>query len=316
MLKKVYLYYSFLCSVCLFAAISGHSWEYEQTSVMEGVLRRAERRRITRDSDGTEIVKIEKSVVLVTDEPLVLSHSVALGKQQIASTEIAHSHIEVFLAKEFMPLIGKRVQCSGHFIRPFDPFADGVVLDVDTVLDCELLAHQLKTVFYEPEEVELSGMLYEMVYPGPPEYMSVEEGDYPEEVVILTLKDPINVRVAQDDDFNEPEQGVRELQVVFTGSMPLARQMKGEITLKGTLYHAHTGHHRRRVLMMVTSWKRQIQIPYAPSENDSPVTLRGFPDDFTRFFRIFSAIDSNQREFSGGNLSQHPISLRGKSSSG
>lgn len=315
MLKKVYLRCLFLLSVCLFATISGHSWEYEHTSVIEGVLRRAERRGITRDFDGKEIAKIEKSVVLVTDEPLVLSHRVAIGKQQIASTDIAHAFVEVFLDREFMPLIGKRVQCSGRFIRPFDPFADGVVFDVDTVLDCELPVHQLKTVFYEPEEIELSGVLYEMVYPGPPEYMSVEEGDCPEEVVILTLRDPINVRVAQDDDFNEPEQGVRELQVVFSGSMPSA-QMKGEITLKGTLYHARTAHHRRRVLMMVTSWERQTQIPYALSENDPSVALRSFPDRLTRFFRIFSAIDWNQRGFSGNNLSQYPIFLRGKSGSG
>lgn len=38
-------------------------------------------------------------------------------------------------------------------------------------------------------------MLRETVYPGPPEYMSVELGDRPEKVVILTLKDPINVEV-------------------------------------------------------------------------------------------------------------------------
>ncbi len=298
MLRKIHVHLLFLISVCLFAAIPGYGWEYEQTSILEGVLRRAERTRITRDSDGAEVAKIEKSIVLVTDEPVVLSHCVTIGNEQIASTEIAHSHIEVSLAKEFMPLIGKRVQCSGHFIRPFDSFADGVVLDVDTALDCELLAHQLKTVFYEPEEVELSGMLYEMVYPGPPEYMSVKEGDCPEEVVILTLKNPINVEIDEEDSFNEPEKGVRELQVVFADSMPSKHQMKGEIALRGTLYHAHTAHHRRRVLMMVMSWKRQI--PYVLAGNDSPATLRSFPDYLTSFFHIFSAINQDQREFFGG----------------
>ena len=52
-----------------------------------------------------------------------------------------------------------------------------------------------------------------------------------------------------------PEKGVRELQVVFSDSKPSVHQIKQEVSLKGTLYHAHTAHHHRRVLMMVNSWK-------------------------------------------------------------
>ncbi len=121
----------------------------------------------------------------------------------------------------------------------------------------EMSGHSWETVFYEPEEVEVSGFLYETVYPGPPEYMSVEMGDRPEEAVILTLKEPINVEIKSrgEDDFNEPEKDVRELQISFSDSGPLPAQMKKEIVLKGTLYHAHTAHHRRKVLMMVDSWR-------------------------------------------------------------
>lgn len=255
MLKTLYLYLPFLLYVFLFAAMPGYGWEYEQKIVIEGVLKRAERRRITRGPDGKEETKIEKSVVLVTEEPVVVSRSVTLGKQKIAAIETSYSHIEVYLAEEFIPLIGKCVQCSGNFKRSPDLFADEIVLDVDTALDCEQLMHPSETVFYEPEEVELSGMLHEAVYPGPPEYMDVEMGDYPEEIVILTLKDPINVEIDREDHFNEPEKGVRELQVVFSDSMPSLHQMKEEIVLKGTLYHAHTAHHRRRVLIMVKSWR-------------------------------------------------------------
>ena len=49
------------------------------------------------------------------------------------------------------------------------------------------MSRQLKTFFYEPEEVELRGILYEEVYPGPPEYTSVKMGDRPEKAVFLTL---------------------------------------------------------------------------------------------------------------------------------
>lgn len=76
-----------------------------------------------------------------------------------------------------------------------------------------------------------------------------------EKVVILTLKYPIEVETAKDDDFNVPEKGVRELQIAFSDSIPTADQMKKEITLRGTLYHAHTAHHRRRMLMTVKSWQ-------------------------------------------------------------
>ena len=243
-----------LLLVCLFTAISGYCWEYEQKVTIEGDLKRAERRHITRSPEGREETKIEKSIVLVTDKPLVLSRSVTIGKQQIATTETSYSHIELYLAEEFIPLIGKRVQCSGYFKRSPDLFADEIVLDVDTALDCEQPTHKLKTVFYEPEEIELSGMLHKTVYPGSPEYTSVETGDCPEEVVILTLKDPIDVEIKGEDNFNEPEKGVRELQVVFSDSIPSAHQMKEEISLRGTLYHAQTAHHRRRVLMTVKSW--------------------------------------------------------------
>jgi hypothetical protein len=254
MLKTFYLYLLFLLSVCLVTAIPGYGWAYEQQTVIEGVLKRAER-TIIKDPNGKKETKVERSIVLVTDKPLVLSRSVTIANQQITSTETSYPHIEVHLPEEFISLIGKRVQCTGYFKRSPDLFADEIVLDVDTALDCEQLMHHPKTVFYEPEEVELSGMLCEAVYPGPPEYMSVEMGDCPEEVVILTLKNPIDVEIRKGDYFNEPEKGVRELQVVFSDSMPSIHQMKEEIALKGTLYHGHTAHHRRRVLMRVKSWR-------------------------------------------------------------
>lgn len=123
------------------------------------------------------------------------------------------------------------------------------------ISDREPHAAQLRIVSYEPEEVELSGILHKEVYPGPPEYMSVEMGDRPEEVIILTLKNPIDVVSKDREGPNEPEENIYELQVVFTGSIPSVSQMGQEITLRGSLYHAHTAHHRRNVLLTVEDWK-------------------------------------------------------------
>ena len=78
----------------------------------------------------------------------------------------------------------------------------------------------------------------------------------------LTLKEPINVEPKKnteteldEDIINIPEKGIRELQVVFSDSKPSTHQIKQEVSLKGTLYHACTAHHHRRVLMIVNSWK-------------------------------------------------------------
>ncbi len=241
------------------ASISGQAWEFEQNVILEGVLKRAER-TIIKNPDGEKETKVQRSIVLITDKPLVLSHSIAIEKEQLASTEISYPHIEVYLPEEFMPLIDRRVQCCGNFRQSFDSFGNKVVLHINTALDCDQPIDSLKTVFYEPEEVEVSGLLHKAIYPGPPEYMSIETGDHPEEVVILTLKNPINIEIKGEDNFNEPEKGVRELQVVFSDSIISKSNMKEEVTLKGTLYHAHTAHHRRRVLMMVKSWKANQSI--------------------------------------------------------
>jgi hypothetical protein len=257
MLKNLSL--SFFFFLCIFSEVSGYFWEFEQSVVLDGVLRRAER-TITKRENGKVEDKIERSIVLVTDKPLVLNHSILLEKQPIASAAITYPHIEVYLPEEFLPLIEKHVQCSGTFRKTSNPYDNEIEFHIDIALDSEQLSHQLKTFFYEPEEVELRGILYEEVYPGPPEYTSVKMGDRPEKTVFLTLKEPINVELKknaelEEDITNIPEKGVRELQVVFSDSKPSADQIKQKVSLKGTLYHACTAHHHRRVLMMVNSWK-------------------------------------------------------------
>ncbi len=189
----------------LSASISGQAWEFEQNIALEGVLKRAER-TIIKNPNGEKETKVERSIVLITDKPLVFSHSIRIGKEQLASTETSYPHIEVYLPEEFIPLIDRHVKCCGNFRQSFDSSGDKVVLHINTALDFDQPIDSLKTVFYEPEEAEVSGFLYKEVYPGPPEYMSIEMGDHPEEVAILTLKNPINIEIKGEDNFNEPEK--------------------------------------------------------------------------------------------------------------
>jgi len=252
---------NFLRQCCLFlcGATALLGWEGDSELVMEGVLRVAQRNRTTRYPDGAEESKVEKRTVLVTDEPVILSRSITLANNQVVLQKESLPHLRVSLGDEFLSLMGKRVKLYGNLTKPFDFFFhDDVEFDVSRALDWEWLqTHQSKTVPYEPEIVTLSGKMYEKTYPGPPEYMSIEIGDQQETVMILALSEPIDVEKTsnEDDDFNETEKGVLEIQVVFSESMPTKSLWNQEITLKGSLFHAHTGHHRRRVLIMVNDWE-------------------------------------------------------------
>jgi hypothetical protein len=247
--------------MCLFVitAMKLLGWESEPELVVEGILRRAERTLITKYPNGTMKSRIEKSLVLVTDEPVVLSRSVTLGDHQMVVQKKTLPHLDLGLGEEFLSLIGKKVKLYGSFAQPFDFFfRDEVKFEVSTALDSEwMCTHQPIIVPYEPKVVRLTGKLYKKVYPGPPEYANIDAGDQPETVLILALTEPIDVEstMGMEDDGNEAEKGVLEIHIIFLDSAPSEYLMDQKIVVEGTLFHAHTGHHRRRVLMLANDWK-------------------------------------------------------------
>jgi hypothetical protein len=111
---------------------------------------------------------------------------------------------------------------------------------------------------YEPRSVQLTGRIAWRVFPGPPNYESIRNGDTPEEAWILHLAKPICVRADKKDEDNVAEDNVTDLQLVLRGNQ--FRQLrgllrKGPVTLTGTLFHSFTGHHHTAVLMDVTGMK-------------------------------------------------------------
>ena len=232
-------------------------WEDEPEIVMEGMLKTSTRQCARRYPDGKEEKWEEKHTVLVPNEPIVLSLSLSIGTNQALTQQISLPFIQLNLNEEFESLLGKRVKLHGRCTRPFH-FFDEIELLVSTALDVDWLqSHQIKTVFYEPQIAELTGTLYQKTYPGPPEYSSIEDGDRPESPLFLTLTEPVDVALAQPEEepFNQPEQGVREIQIVFSNEDPPEELWSRGVIVKGTLFSAHTGHHRRRVLMMANSWE-------------------------------------------------------------
>ncbi|HWT01950.1 MAG TPA: DUF4431 domain-containing protein [Pyrinomonadaceae bacterium] len=113
---------------------------------------------------------------------------------------------------------------------------------------------------YEPAEVQLSGTISKQVVPGPPNYQNVRKGDKPETIWILTLDKAICV-TGNTDDVNEPEEDVTDLQLVLQQNhFAQLRRMTGQkvqVVSLGKLFHAHTAHHRTKVLLDVKEISQQ-----------------------------------------------------------
>ncbi len=104
---------------------------------------------------------------------------------------------------------------------------------------------------YEPAIVTLKGELSVKVVPGPPGYTSMVRGDMPETIVILKLEEPICVLSDANSYFNiRSHPKVPEVQL----EMPEveAKRLEGKkVRATGSLFGAHTGHHRTPVVLRV-----------------------------------------------------------------
>jgi len=110
-----------------------------------------------------------------------------------------------------------------------------------------------KCLKYEPEIVEVTGVLETKTFPGPPNYESIESGDRPETAWLLRLEAPICVAEGNLADLNVYEPSVSTLHLALGRQhMPRAETMKGKkVKVSGSLFHQSTGHHHASVLVMV-----------------------------------------------------------------
>ena len=111
-----------------------------------------------------------------------------------------------------------------------------------------------KCLGYGPE-VSLTGKLSSRVVPGPPNYSSIRKGDQKETLILLTVTQPICTTGDDPAGIDVPEKGLRDLQLAISKDKdwPVIRRLIGKrVTVSGKLFHAHTGHHRTKVLMDVS----------------------------------------------------------------
>jgi hypothetical protein len=88
-------------------------------------------------------------------------------------------------------------------------------------------------------EVTLRGFEIAGVFPGPPEYESVGEGDAALSARLLYLDDP--VCIAGETEFSDVDRLETELVQLACPALPERAGERVEIT--GTLFAAHTGYH-------------------------------------------------------------------------
>jgi hypothetical protein len=116
-------------------------------------------------------------------------------------------------------------------------------------------AQAQRCLSYEPATVTLEGNVYSKSFPGPPNFESNGGGDQRMQYWILRLPKLICVDGGHDD-VDVRELNIREVQLVFEddGYYKKYRSLVGKRTrfrVVGTLYHQHTGHHVRKVLINV-----------------------------------------------------------------
>jgi hypothetical protein len=109
-----------------------------------------------------------------------------------------------------------------------------------------------QTVSYEPRLTSLTGEIKMLRFPGPPNYTSIKDGDRDETGPYLVLNAPIDIRANPHVQANDTtEKNVKLVQVVVKHKCDWDKIREGNyVEVSGTLFHALTGHHHARVLIM------------------------------------------------------------------
>jgi hypothetical protein len=93
------------------------------------------------------------------------------------------------------------------------------------------------------------------LFAWPPNYESIRKGDRPETAWILQLDAEVCIEQSKQDPLlDSAHQGIRKVQLVFlrdTRAPNYEQSVTKRVTAKGTLFGAHTEHHRTDVLLTV-----------------------------------------------------------------
>jgi hypothetical protein len=104
----------------------------------------------------------------------------------------------------------------------------------------------------DPTIVTVTGTLETKVFPGPPNYTSISDGDTPEPVLMLVLPQPICILRHGAGGAREPVSA-REIQIASYSPRQFEPYMKLSVTVSGTLFQSVAGHQHSPILMHALS---------------------------------------------------------------
>jgi hypothetical protein len=110
------------------------------------------------------------------------------------------------------------------------------------------------------QEVAFAGSISRATFPGRPNYSSIDDGDEPETVWILTIATP-NCVVAESMEDGKPYEVAKSttrFQLVFTDAKAYERHkslVENRALIRGQLFVGHTGHHHTKALIEVREIK-------------------------------------------------------------
>src|SRR3990167_8533425 len=113
-------------------------------------------------------------------------------------------------------------------------------------------------VYFEPKVVDLEGTIRTLKFPGPPNYESIKNGDADETGPYLILKNPIDIKLVPKIQIgnDEPENNVKFIQLAVSNDNDWKKVKEGNyVHVTGTLFHALTGHHHARILLLINKIK-------------------------------------------------------------
>ncbi len=106
---------------------------------------------------------------------------------------------------------------------------------------------------YEPDTTAVTGVLTRRMFYGPPGYGEDPKHDSKEPGFYLELSKGVCTVVGKYADLDVPKSDVRSIQLVLdaAGYKRLRPSLGKTITLRGTLFASHTGHHHAELLLTV-----------------------------------------------------------------
>ena len=116
-----------------------------------------------------------------------------------------------------------------------------------------VLADDKRQVAYEPSVVTLTGTIVEEGYGE--DAAPIDRG---KRAWILRLDQPVSVPAKAGDEIDTEEKNVTEIHLnVDHSKHPVAKAALGKtrFAATGTLYHSHTIHHLRAIVMLVSELK-------------------------------------------------------------